>query len=120
MRRRATDDDNEATYADGIGIDRVTGLDLRRIDRLRRLRGSADQGIGCRERLDGPQNDFYEWSAEVAALLPSGSGVICLDSTPDDGVPGAAACDGAGDVLSIKLWWSEKGVRHRFVTTLRP
>lgn len=66
------------------------------------------------------QNDFYEWSAEAAALLPSGSGVICLDSTPDDGTPDAAACDGAGDVLSIKLWWSEKGVQHRFVTTLRP
>jgi type IV pilus assembly protein PilV len=66
------------------------------------------------------QNDFYEWSTEVAALLPPGSGVICLDGTPDDGVPGAAACDGAGDVLSIKLWWSEKGVQHRFVTTLRP
>lgn len=66
------------------------------------------------------QNDFYEWSTEVAALLPSGSGVICLDGTPDDGVPGAAACDGAGNVLSIKLWWSEKGVQHRFVTTLRP
>jgi type IV pilus assembly protein PilV len=66
------------------------------------------------------QNDFYEWSTEVAALLPSGSGVVCLDSTPDDGTPDAAACDGAGDVLSIKLWWSEKAIQHRFVTTLRP
>jgi type IV pilus assembly protein PilV len=66
------------------------------------------------------QNDFYEWSAEIASLLPSGAGVICLDSTPDDGTSAAAACDGAGDVLSIKLWWSEKGVQHRLVTTLRP
>lgn len=66
------------------------------------------------------QNDFYEWSAEIASLLPSGAGVICLDSTPDDGTPAAAACDGAGDVLSIKLWWSEKGTQHRLVTTLRP
>jgi len=66
------------------------------------------------------QNDFYEWSAEVASLLPSGVGVICLDSTPDDGTPADAACDGAGSVLSIKLWWSEKGTQHRFVMTLRP
>jgi type IV pilus assembly protein PilV len=66
------------------------------------------------------QNDFYEWSAEVASLLPSGVGVICLDSTPDDGTPTDAACDGAGSVLSIKLWWSEKGTQHRFVMTLRP
>ncbi len=66
------------------------------------------------------QNDFYEWTTEVAALLPSGAGVICLDSTPDDGTPDAPACDGSGSVLSIKLWWSEKSVQHRFVTTLRP
>ena len=66
------------------------------------------------------QNDFYEWSAEIASLLPSGAGVICLDSTPDDGTSAAAACDGTGDILSIKLWWSEKGVQHRLVTTLRP
>ena len=66
------------------------------------------------------QNDFYEWSNEVASLLPSGAGVICLDSTPDDGTPANAACDGAGSILSIKLWWSEKGTQHRFVTTLRP
>ena len=66
------------------------------------------------------QNDFYEWSTDVAATLPSGSGAICLDSTPDDGVPGAEACDGAGSVLAIKLWWAEKGVQHRVVTALRP
>jgi type IV pilus assembly protein PilV len=66
------------------------------------------------------QNDFYEWTTEVAALLPSGAGVICLDSTPDDGTPDAPACDGGGSILSIKLWWSEKSVQHRFVTTLRP
>ncbi|MDQ2964082.1 MAG: type IV pilus modification protein PilV [Pseudomonadota bacterium] len=66
------------------------------------------------------QNDFYEWSTEVAAVLPSGAGVICLDSTPDDGTPATPTCDGAGSVLSIKLWWSEQGTQHRFVTTLRP
>jgi type IV pilus assembly protein PilV len=66
------------------------------------------------------QNDFYEWSTEVASVLPSGAGAICLDSTPDDGTPADAACDGAGSVLSIKLWWSEKGTQRRFVTTLRP
>jgi type IV pilus assembly protein PilV len=66
------------------------------------------------------QNDFYEWSTEVASVLPSGAGAICLDSTPDDGTPADAACDGAGSVLSIKLWWSEKGAQRRFVTALRP
>jgi len=59
------------------------------------------------------QNDFYEWSTEVAAVLPSGTGVICLTSTPD-------ACDGAGNVFAIKVSWWEKGTQHTFVTTLRP
>ena len=29
-------------------------------------------------------------------------------------------CDGQGNVLSIKLWWTEKGQQHRFASTLRP
>jgi type IV pilus assembly protein PilV len=67
-------------------------------------------------------SDFGEWLAEVqsSSVLPSGAGVICLDSTPDDGTPASPACDGQGNVLSIKLWWSEKGDQHRFVTTFRP
>jgi type IV pilus assembly protein PilV len=76
------------------------------------------------------QNDFYEWTTEIGSMLPSGAGAICLDSTPDDGAPGDAQCDGAGSVYSIKIWWSEKGTQstdsalprgtHRLVTVLRP
>jgi len=67
-------------------------------------------------------NDFAEWLTEVQSptVLPSGAGVICLDSTPDDGTPDDAACDGGGNVLVVKLWWTEKGQQHRFVTTFRP
>ena len=74
---------------------------------------------GC-TKAQVAQNDFYEWTTEIGSALPSGSGVICLDSTPDDGAPGDAQCDGAGNVYSIKIWWWEKGTLHRFVTTLRP
>src|SRR5205085_2062496 len=49
------------------------------------------------------QNDFYEWTTEVADVLPSGSGAICIDSTPDDGEPGDAQCDAVGNVFTIKL-----------------
>jgi type IV pilus assembly protein PilV len=66
------------------------------------------------------QSDFHDWASEVSSLLPSGTGVICLDSTPDDGTAAAPACDGAGNVLVIKLFWSEKGTTHSFATTLRP
>ncbi len=69
-------------------------------------------------------NDFAEWLTEVQSptVLPSGGGVICLDSTPDDGTPGSPACDGQGNVLTIKVWWVEKGQTdpHRFVSTFRP
>jgi type IV pilus assembly protein PilV len=66
------------------------------------------------------QTDFAEWTAEVAALLPNGSAIVCIDSTPDDGDPGAAACDNSGDSLAIKIWWVEKGSTTRFSTAFRP
>jgi type IV pilus assembly protein PilV len=59
------------------------------------------------------QNDFYEWSTEVAAVLPSGQGTICLTSLPN-------ACDGAGNAYAITLSWTEKSTPHSFVTTFRP
>jgi type IV pilus assembly protein PilV len=53
-------------------------------------------------------DDLWDWSQELAARLPSGKGTVCVDSTPDDGVPGAPACDGIGTALAIKVWWNEK------------
>jgi len=64
--------------------------------------------------------DFFEWSAEVAALLPSGVGVVCIDSTPDDGTSTADGCDGVGTNLAVKVWWTENGIEHGFQTAFRP
>lgn len=66
------------------------------------------------------QNDYFEWTAEAATLLPQGEAVVCLDSTPDDGAPGAPACDGGGNAFAVKVWWTEKGTQSRFVTGFRP
>ena len=66
------------------------------------------------------QNDYYEWTAEAASLLPSGNAVVCLDSTPDDGTPGAPACDNAGNAFAVKVWWVEKGTQYRFASGFRP
>ncbi len=49
-----------------------------------------------------------------AAQLPQGEGVICLDSTPDDGTSRADnACDGLqieGErVMAVKVWWDDDG-----------
>lgn len=59
------------------------------------------------------QNDFYEWSTEVTAVLPSGQATICKTGAED-------ACDGAGNNYAITLTWSEKGTSHTFITTFRP
>lgn len=64
--------------------------------------------------------DMTEWSADVAAQLPSGTGVVCVDSTPDDGVAGAPACDGIGFKLAVKVFWTDSVASSRFVTVLRP
>jgi type IV pilus assembly protein PilV len=59
------------------------------------------------------QNDFYEWSTEVAAVLPDGLATICKTATE-------TACDGTGNNYAITLTWAEKGVSHTFITTFRP
>jgi len=71
-------------------------------------------------------DDLFDWRAQVAALLPQGTAVVCIDSTPEDGTAGAPACDGAGGAYAIKEFWSEKpprgtaAVPKRFSTSVRP
>ena len=64
--------------------------------------------------------DMAEWQAEIAAQLPAGVGVVCIDSTPDDGTSAAPQCDGLGTVIAVKLWWVDKVGTPRFVVSVRP
>ena len=64
--------------------------------------------------------DMTEWSEDIAAQLPGGVGVVCVDSTPNDGIAGAPACDGAGNVLAVKVWWTDTVGASQFVTMVRP
>lgn len=52
-------------------------------------------------------NDIAEWNAALAAGLPSGVGIVCADSSPEDGTPAAPACDGLGNLFAVKIWWDE-------------
>ncbi|WP_188150139.1 type IV pilus modification protein PilV [Teredinibacter waterburyi] len=55
------------------------------------------------------QHDYFEWKALLASVLPAGVGVVCIDSTPDDGDDDTSpACDGSGNELAIKIWWDAK------------
>jgi type IV pilus assembly protein PilV len=65
-------------------------------------------GGGC-SATQMAQHDLADWGAKIKATLPGGTGVVCLDSTPNDGTgPGAAACDNVGSVgYVVKIWWSD-------------
>lgn len=88
-------------------------------------------------------HDFYEWNALIQGAqatgwhpvlegqLPLGAGIVCIDSTPDDGLPppNDPLCDNLlttpGTVMfTIKIWWTERKnldtpnpVFSRFVTS---
>jgi type IV pilus assembly protein PilV len=64
--------------------------------------------------------DYYQWSIAAGVQLPGGSGVVCLDSTPDDGTASAPACDGVGTAYAVKLFWTERGTDSRLTLAVRP
>lgn len=69
------------------------------------------------------RHDLADWQAALANALPSGSGRVCTDSTPDDGTVAAPACDGSGDQLAIKVWWDgdrDGTAGQRFVMSFHP
>lgn len=53
-------------------------------------------------------DDVWDWQQIIAQLLPGASGVVCLDSTPEDGANGSPACDGVGNVYAVKVFWNDK------------
>jgi len=65
---------------------------------------SCLQAAGCPAASDLASNDLFEWTGMIASSLPRGAGVNCRDSSPNDGQPGGAQCDGTGPYV-IKIWW---------------
>ena len=64
--------------------------------------------------------DYFAWNSAIALEIPSAIGVVCLDSTPDDGDKASPACDGVGSVYAVKLLWQERGVDSRLSVAVRP
>ena len=68
------------------------------------------------------QNDLYEWNSGIITL-PSGQGIVCFYSTPNDGTSLLAAmCDGVGSTYAIKIWWDDNhdgATDLRFVTSFQ-
>lgn len=67
--------------------------------------------------------DARQWNSSNATLFPSGQGIVCRDTTPDDGTPAATSCTGAGPFV-IKIWWNDDksgtAALKRFVTSFQP
>jgi hypothetical protein len=74
---------------------------------------------------------MWEWNNAIGLALPSGIGIVCRDSSADDGTSNAsltaAACDGLGNQYVVKIWWYEDrsssnpgGTLKRFVTAIQP
>ncbi len=100
------------------------------------LNGAYDQGAGAAAAAkaacttttgctsaDMASNDLAEWNQDIATRLPAGEAVVCLDSTPNDGTGTAnAACDGAGTLYAIKIWWDDdrSGNTTLFATSFQP
>lgn len=71
-------------------------------------------------------DDLQDWLDQVQQRMPGGEGIVCVDSTPDDGIPGTEDCDGIGESYAIKVWWTERATQNqdatvrRFVGSVRP
>jgi len=66
------------------------------------------------------KHDMSEWEASIAATLPDGKAIICLDADPEDGTSALKACSGGGSIYAVKIWWTDdrSGTEKRFVTTV--
>jgi len=77
---------------------------------------------GC-NRTQLAAQDILDWTAQVAAAFPLGTAVVCLDSTMPDGTAAAFACDGAGSIYAIKIFWDDDRdgtADQRYTTTFQP
>jgi type IV pilus assembly protein PilV len=62
---------------------------------------------GCSAAEWGAGN-LARWHYDLQQSLAEAEGLVCRDSTPEDGDAGAPACDGTGGAV-VKVFWNEAG-----------
>lgn len=69
------------------------------------------------------KNDTYEW-LQLVGELPSGEGLVCIDSTPNStDTPASPECDGLGSNYTIKIWWDDDrdgSIDTPFIVSVQP
>ncbi|MDY6984714.1 MAG: type IV pilus modification protein PilV [Pseudomonadota bacterium] len=86
------------------------------------LTAACQTAAGC-TAAQMAANDVAQWEAAVAAALPAGAGVVCLDATPDDGTSAAPACSDSGTLYAVKIWWDDNRdgtASERYVMPFQP
>ncbi|MCU7836976.1 MAG: type IV pilus modification protein PilV [gamma proteobacterium symbiont of Taylorina sp.] len=73
---------------------------------------NCENNTGC-SNSEMAGNDLFQWSSNsvahsIANTLLKGSGVACIDSTPDDGCIAGQFCDGIGSTYAIKTFWLDR------------
>lgn len=74
---------------------------------------SASASVDCRTTLCTPTQmavfHVADWAQRVGDQLPGGRAKVCRDSAPKDSQGNYQwACDGAGNLVTIKLGWVDK------------
>jgi type IV pilus assembly protein PilV len=59
-----------------------------------------------------------DWRTQLGRELPGGEGLVCRDSTPDDGDSANASCDGGGEPV-VKVFWEESRTGPEGSTQMR-
>lgn len=83
---------------------------------------SCFTAAGC-NRTQMAAQDVLDWETAVAAAMPLGVAVVCLDSSMPDGTAAAPACDGLGSIYAIKIFWDDDRdgtADQRYTTTFQP
>ena len=77
--------------------------------------GTANAHAGCSttggcSSTQMAENDVDQWRTNITAALPEGTGIVCPDSSPNDGTDITAAnngCEATGNVYAVKIWWRD-------------
>lgn len=103
--------DRMKTNHTGVGEDAYNKPDLNSYGA-----GTVDCNSSVCTPQDVAQFDLGQWQARVAGALPGGAGIVCVDSTPIDGLSAAdAKCDNAGSVMYVvKIWWNDDRTTRGF------
>ncbi|MGM0517416.1 MAG: type IV pilus modification protein PilV [Pseudomonadota bacterium] len=77
---------------------------------------------GCTAK-EMAEHDVWAWKDHLTDIVPDATGIVCRDSSPNDGSgTGSASCDGTGDIRAIKIWWQDDddGTATRLAIGVRP